>query len=152
MKSNRKTINLQRKNRRATFDIHRQPQVNTTIYLLLVDNNAQCQQTWPTSTIGYQHTATIGNQKHNTPQSKTANKCRKGTTEGTKWRAYLYPKPQQRSNRLTSDTDDRRRQQRRTAAYDGTARATRNHARTNRRTPYWGHALGTVDFGTYGSK
>ena len=34
-------------------------------------------------------------------------------------------------------------------AYDGTARATRNHARANRRAPYWGHALGTVDFGTY---
>ena len=41
----------------CTFDIHRQPQVNATIYLLLVDINAQCQQTWPTSTIGYQHTA-----------------------------------------------------------------------------------------------
>ena len=51
MKSNRKTINLRRKNRRATFDIHRQQQVNATIYLLLVDINAQCQQTWPTSTI-----------------------------------------------------------------------------------------------------
>ena len=94
MKSNRKTINPRRKNRRATFDIHRQPQVNATIYLLLVDINAQCKQTWLTSTIGDQHSATIGNQKHNTPQSKTANNCRKGTKEGTKWRAYLYPKPQ----------------------------------------------------------
>jgi len=45
--------------------VQRQSQVNATIYLLLVDINAQCQQRWPTSTIGYQQTATIGNQ--NTP-------------------------------------------------------------------------------------
>ena len=66
----------------STSNVQRQSQVNATIYLLLVDSNAQCQQTWPTSTIGYQHTATIRNQKHNTPQSKTANKCRKETKRG----------------------------------------------------------------------
>jgi len=35
------------------------------------------------------------------------------------------------------------------APYDGTARVTRNDAHANRRHRNWGHALGTVDFGTY---
>jgi len=69
--------------------------------------------------------------------------------EGTKCRAYIYPKPQQRNNRLTSDTDDRRRQQHRTTAYNGTARATRNDAHANRRSPQRRLALSTDDFGTY---
>jgi len=58
------------KNRRATFDIHRQSQVNATSYLLTVSINAQCQQTWPTSTFNNQHSAIIGDQKHYTHNIK----------------------------------------------------------------------------------
>jgi len=48
-----------------------------------------------------------------------------------------------------ADTDDRRRQRHRTTVYDGTARATRNDAHANRRTPQRRLALSTDDFGTY---
>ena len=77
---------------RSTFIDNRKS--TQQVYLFTVGINAQCQQTWPTSTFANQHSATIGDQKHDTPQSKTANNCRNGMKRGTKCRAYLYPKPQ----------------------------------------------------------
>ena len=109
MKSNRKTINPQRENRRATFDNNRKSTRQFTYYLLTLTHNVNKHGRHRRSAINIRQLSAI---KNTTPhdqrlQINAEKEQQRGQTGGR----TSIPSHVQRSNRLTSDTDVRCRQQ-----------------------------------------